>query len=154
VSRKTLRTRCIGSDRTYDRLVVVYGTGMCPVDGDSLTCLVSRKTETLVLFCPLCGVGFREAPRPFDTDGMALRIDELAPAGVVPATRGEIEAAGITEVVELNDTVVSWVDEVLWQPPRAGQTDEEATKVLFDRWYHRPGAYDPDTSDHGVRREG
>lgn len=127
---------------------------MCPVDADSLTCLVSRKTGTLVLFCPLCGVAFGEPPRPFDTDGIVLRVDELAPAGLIPATRREIEAAGIAEIVVLDETVVSWVEEVLWQPPRRGQTDEEATKLLFDRWYSRPGAHNPHASDQGVRRGG
>lgn len=136
----------LGNGRSYDGLVVVYGTGMCPVDADSLTCLMSRRTGTLVFFCPLCGVAFRETPLRFDTDGMVLRIDELAPAGVVPATRSEIEAAGITEVVELDDTVVSWVEKVLWRPPQAGQTDEEATKILLDRWYNRPGPDNADTS--------
>jgi hypothetical protein len=102
----------------------------------STCCRVScRKTGALVLFCPVCGVAFSEPPRPFDTDGMMLRLDELAPEGVIPATQGDIETAGITEMVELDEMVTSWVEEVLWQPSDRDETEEETTKRHFDRWY-------------------
>jgi hypothetical protein len=105
------------------------------VDWDPFVCLMSRKPEGLVFFCPMCGLATRELRDPGDTDAMVLRLDELAPAGVVAATRGDLEAAGITEIVEVDDRTASWVAEVLWQPSGQHETDGEATKLFFDRWY-------------------
>jgi hypothetical protein len=88
----------------------------------------------VVFFCPLCGVAFAEPPPPRELNEI-LRLDELAPAGVVIATRAQVEAAVGTEIVELHEQSKRWVEEVLWHPPAPGETDEDATKALFDRWY-------------------
>jgi hypothetical protein len=109
---------------------------MCSVCADSLACLESRKTHEVVLFCPLCGVAFAEAPPPWELNEI-LRLDELAPAGVVLPTREQVEAAVQTEIVELDEQWERWIEEVLWRPPAPGETDEEATKAHFDQWYSR-----------------
>lgn len=114
----------------------IYGTGDCPIDGDRLASLVSRDTGRLVFFCPLCGVAFRDVPEPGDTDGMVLRLDELAPEGVILATREQVDAAGIVDVDEMVGYWEKWLDEVLWQPPGAGEVDEGASRVK--RWYEEP----------------
>lgn len=120
----------------YDLSVKAYGIGMCPVDADVLACLRSRATGDIVFFCPLCGCAFRTPPPSYELDEIQ-RLDELAPAGVVIASREEIVAAGFQGAIELDQTWVRWVKEVLWRKPPEEHTDEEATKIHFDRWYGR-----------------
>jgi hypothetical protein len=119
---------------SYDLGMAIYGVGTCPVDVDALACLVSRKSGELVFFCPLCGLAFREPPPPTELN-CVLRLDELAPTGVVPASREQVEAAGLVDAVELDETFVGWVEEVLWTRPAPGETEEEGTKNHLDRWY-------------------
>lgn len=107
---------------------------MCPVCADSLACLESRETREIVFFCPLCGLAFAEPP-PLRELKEVVRLDELAPAGVALPTREHVEAFTHAEIVELNGQWERWVEEVLWQPPAPGESDEEATKAHFDRWY-------------------
>jgi hypothetical protein len=113
---------------------MLYGVGMCPVDGDSLACLKSRESGEVVLFCPICGLSFREPPEHWELNEN-LRLDELAPIGVTVASRQEVEAAGLIGIKELDDTWKRWVEEVLWKPPPSGESEAVATKVHFDRWY-------------------
>jgi hypothetical protein len=58
--------------------VALYGTSLCPVDGDSLASLVSRKSGEVVLFCPICGVAFCEPPPRWELNEI-VRLDDLAP---------------------------------------------------------------------------
>jgi hypothetical protein len=70
-----------------------YGVGTCPVDFDVLACLRSRATGDLVFFCPLCGCTFRTLP-PTGELKETVRLDQLAPVGVVLASHDAIIAAG------------------------------------------------------------
>jgi len=112
----------------------LFGVGMCPVDGDVLACLKSRKTGDVVLFCPICGLSFREPPAKWELNEN-IRLDELAPTGVMVASREEVEAAGLTPIVELNETWKGWIEEVLWRASANAESEEAATKEHFDRWY-------------------
>jgi hypothetical protein len=112
----------------------LYGTGMCPVDGDVLACLRSRATGKIVFFCPICGLSFREPPPEWEVSE-DIRLNDLAPTGVGLPSREEVDAAHLASIKALDATWMKWIEDVLWRPPLAGQTDEEATRWLFDRWY-------------------
>ena len=80
----------------------------CPVCAGSgaLLCVRALPSRALVYFCPLCGVAWRDCPRPYVLDEI-LRLEELAPAGIELPTRAELDADARDELRPASD---EWVE--------------------------------------------
>jgi hypothetical protein len=81
--------------------VRVYSVGDCPVCADSGVVLLLKVVDSdkMVLFCPLCGVAWREPPADRRLDDIET-LQNLAPNGVALPTASEATATGfaLTEV--------------------------------------------------------
>jgi hypothetical protein len=79
----------------------IYSVGDCPVCADSGAILLLKATgsKRMVLFCPLCGVAWREPPAKRQLDEI-MTLQDLAPNGVTLPTSSEAMGAGLalTEV--------------------------------------------------------
>jgi hypothetical protein len=89
--------------------VALYSLGDCPLCGDTgdVTALRSKLNGSLVFFCTLCCLAWRNppGPNPEDYDGECLMLSEVAPLGVEFPLLTEIQACGfdIDKLVPLGD---------------------------------------------------
>lgn len=81
----------------------LYSAGECPVCADSGALLVLKAlgTARLFLFCPLCGVAWREPPIPNHLEEI-LTPAALAPDGVELPSVDDVQRAAIKGVVEVS----------------------------------------------------
>jgi hypothetical protein len=79
----------------------LYSAGECPVCADSGAVLLLREadSETIVFFCPLCGVAWKEPPLDRRVDEVAS-LETIAPNGVTLPSEAEAWGTGLrlTEV--------------------------------------------------------
>lgn len=79
----------------------LYSAGDCPVCADSGAVLLLKTVgaEQMILFCPLCGVAWREPPADRRLDEINA-LEDLAPHGVILPTQPEAMSTGLalTEV--------------------------------------------------------
>ena len=80
----------------------LYSAGECPVCSDSGALLLLKTTGTarLFLFCPVCGVAWRERPMPYHVQEI-LTLAELAPDGVELPSLEDVQEAALEGVMEV-----------------------------------------------------
>jgi hypothetical protein len=73
----------------------IHSAGDCPVCADSgaLILLKASGLGKIILFCPLCGVAWREPPADRQLDEIST-LESLAPNGVTLPTSSEALATG------------------------------------------------------------
>lgn len=88
----------------------IYSTGDCPVCADSGAVLLLKAvgSEQMVLFCPLCGVAWREPPADRCLDEIEA-LPDLAPNGVVLPTGSEALSTGFALTEVAFDKWNSWL---------------------------------------------
>ena len=88
--------------------VALFSLGDCPLCGDTgdVTALRSKLDGSLVFFCTLCCLAWRNppGPNPEDYDGEDLMLSDVAPLGVEFPPLAEIQAAGfdVDKLIPLN----------------------------------------------------
>ena len=76
----------------------MYEVGSCPVGcGGALVVLTAKQTRSPIFYCPGCGCAWTELPRVLESIDT---VSDLAPNGVEVATREDVQAFGLADVVE------------------------------------------------------
>ncbi len=87
----------------------IYSAGECPVcpGFGALLFVKDAFGGRVFVFCPACGVAWREVPPAFELNEVLTPAD-LAPTGLQIATRREIDAAGMSPQVSQSFPMVEW----------------------------------------------
>lgn len=74
---------------------LIYSAGDCPVCSNSGAVLLLKASDSgnLFFFCPICGVGWRDPPRPWELDEVT-ELAQFAPNGATLPTTAEARATG------------------------------------------------------------